>query len=279
MLRNESAIKTSEKLLQFIGNGVSVLKNRYENDHGIIALNKPEGISSHPNNNSHSEISKSLIKLKYDLKKEMYYENETGVKYYLLNRLDSATSGVILLTNSEVMASQMKTLFKEKGIHKTYIAKVFGNFLTSKYAEWKDPMEITKLNNKYLRVHSPSLGLSRNSKVATCKARLLVNKEIKSRDTMTSLIELFPMTGFTHQLRFQCSLHGFPVVNDNQYGNFELNRIFQRVSKDNLSKLNLPSLNNARLFLHSHKVSFQYYLNNRSYNFEAESPIPREFIL
>ncbi len=78
-------------------------------------------------------------------------------------------------------------------------------------------------------------------------------------------------------------------MGDKKYGNFLLNRKFLKSHKDsNLfnqrpvdkakkDSSNSVSPNNVDLFLHSHKIEFSYILNDNSYKFEVESPLPDIF--
>jgi 23S rRNA-/tRNA-specific pseudouridylate synthase len=74
---------------------------------GIVALYKPPGVLSHPNlvnmngvKAEHSARNQAvLVKGKYHSRQERY-EIEGNISFWLLHRLDSATSGVILLADS-----------------------------------------------------------------------------------------------------------------------------------------------------------------------------------
>ena len=38
-------------------------------------------------------------------------------------------------------------------------------------------------------------------------------------------MELRPSTTFSDQLRYQCNVHGYPIVDDRIYGNFRANKM------------------------------------------------------
>ena len=74
---------------------VSILNH---NKHGIVALEKPDGVLSHPN--SRNEKKPALLNAQYDFDREYYFWKDAQgneQKAWLLNRLDSPTSGVILI--------------------------------------------------------------------------------------------------------------------------------------------------------------------------------------
>ena len=58
-------------------------------------------------------------------------------------------------------------------------------------------------------------------------------------DGRVSVLNLWPKTGFTHQLRYQCALHTFPLIRDKKYGNFSQSRAF---FKDTTAASSIPSL-------------------------------------
>src|SRR3954469_180018 len=69
---------------------------------GLAAFSKPAGVLSHPN--TRADETRSLLSSRYMLEGEFYqWLDAAGSKQrlWLLNRLDSATSGVILGAASE----------------------------------------------------------------------------------------------------------------------------------------------------------------------------------
>jgi 23S rRNA-/tRNA-specific pseudouridylate synthase len=82
----------------------------------------------------------------------------------------------------------------------------------------------------------------------------------------TSLVKLEPRTGRSHQLRVQCAKRGLPIVGDQTYGDFGLNRAFAKATGQ------------KRLFLHSLETSFSYEFAGRTHSFKAMAPLPREFL-
>jgi 23S rRNA-/tRNA-specific pseudouridylate synthase len=80
-----------------------------------------------------------------------------------------------------------------------------------------------------------------------------------------SLVRLDPLTGRSHQLRVQCAKHGLPIVGDQTYGDFRLNREFARATGV------------KRMFLHSLDTSFTYEVEGRTTSFRATSSLPPEF--
>lgn len=81
----------------------------------------------------------------------------------------------------------------------------------------------------------------------------------------TSLLRLEPRTGRSHQLRVQCAKRGLPIVGDQTYGDFGLNRTLAKATGA------------KRLFLHSLETAFDYEFGGRKLKFKAVAPLPGEF--
>ena len=217
---------------------------------GLLAIHKPCGILSHPN--CPTDASNSLLSCPYYLQKEVYSPGEGNVSLYLLNRLDNATSGLLLMSKDASLADEVKKLFLKREVNKKYLALVFGasrSLPLNRPILWRD--EITSKGKK-----------------CVAETEVKVKAIFPKKFPATCLLELSPKTGFTHQLRIQCARRGLPIVGDVTYGDFELNKELLRNVE------NLP----VRMFLHSNSVSFTLNRENGSpIVFEAEDPAPPEF--
>jgi len=238
-------------MIHKLGKGVTLLKNFP--DLGLYALLKPAGILSHPN--SIRDINKSLIKEPYCIKTESYKSNrcESDGKLWLLHRLDSATSGIILVSSNELISNEIKKMFRLRLIFKKYLAVIFGRLPRHSDIIWRDSMHIKRTAEGKLRAD----GKRDFSKVSNKPniAETIVEEKLYNKKKNLSKIELAPCTGYTHQLRYQCSLHGYPIIGDKTYGNFGLNRTVRVL--DGKPK---------KLYLHSSELSFQIFGEEISLN-------------
>jgi 23S rRNA-/tRNA-specific pseudouridylate synthase len=77
---------------------------------GLAALNKPAGVLSHPNTTG--DQPRSLLNARYVLDGEFFEWTSPGSsaprRLWLLNRLDSATSGVILAAANADLAREIR---------------------------------------------------------------------------------------------------------------------------------------------------------------------------
>lgn len=223
---------------------------------GLAAFAKPAGILSHPN--APGDAPRSLLTCRYDQEGECFaWKDATGVerRLWLLNRLDGATSGVILGAASEALAQAIKKQFAQKRVRKIYHALVFGQ-PAEKNQLWRDLLAVQKtggvIRTTATRGHIPA------------HTRMTFLRHGQGAFS-TSLLQLEPHTGRSHQLRVQCAKRQLPIVGDQTYGDFTLNRTFAKVT------------GSKRLFLHSHETSFTYEFGGRSHSFKAVAPLPKEF--
>ena len=222
---------------------------------GVAALNKPAGILSHPN--AGGDEPRSLLTVRYTLEGEFYQWKVPGEdafrRVWLLNRLDSATSGVVLVCADEALAHEIRAQFKRKQVHKVYAALVFGAPRVP-VELWKDTLAVERKGGQ-LRA-----SLHTGRVPAETKMSLVRTGRGEPR---LSLLKLEPHTGRSHQLRVQCAKRHLPIVGDQTYGDFSRNREFAR------------SAGTKRLFLHSLETNFQYEFGGAKYDFSARADLPR----
>lgn len=237
-----------------LGRGVALLG--YD-ENGVAAFAKPSGILSHPN--IPGDEPRSLLNASYVLDGEFYELGSRAPKIpadrsvrrlWLLNRLDSATSGVIVAASDEALAAVIRAQFKRKQIQKAYLALVFGK-PPRETDLWRDRLGIVKRGGM-IRTSSGAIPAESRMSVVHTGASV-------------TLIRLEPKTGRSHQLRVQCARRGLPIVGDQTYGDFARNREWAKKTGA------------KRLFLHSLETRFDYEFAGRTQNFSAKAPVPPEF--
>mgnify|MGYP001549338993 CR=1 FL=1 len=235
----------------------------------LLALEKPHGIMTHPN----KEVDRnySLLHAAYDPGRECYHWEPTtdGApgELFLLNRIDSPTSGLVLAALDEATAIQGREAFANGQVQKVYFALVIGRPRPPQ-GVWSDRL-VRQPAHGHGHGHGPGRGHGhggvRVMPAAASAPRKLAPTNYECLESnanagaMLSFIRLEPVTGRTHQLRVQCGAHRSPIVGDATYGDFHFNHEFARRS------------GHKRLFLHSASVRIP------GLNFSAKSPLPREF--
>ena len=237
-----------------LGRNVAVIAR---DPNGLLALNKPAGVMSHPN--EPADQPRSLLDARYVWDGEYFEWSEregcAPQRLWLLNRLDSATSGVILAATSAELAAEVRAQFKRKQVRKVYHALVFG--APRQAVElWRDLLTVEKRGGQI------RTALRAGHVPAESQMRLV---RTGHREPRLALIRLEPRTGRSHQLRVQCAKRGLPIVGDQTYGDFARNREFAKLA------------GTKRLFLHSMEISFDYEFAGKRHAFSARAPLPPEF--
>jgi len=225
---------------------------------GLWAIEKANGVLSHPNpGNSHR---RSLLTTAFDFNNECYcWSDETGTnrQLFLIHRLDSATSGIILLSNCIEMATQLREAFSNREIEKTYFAMVNYHGLPIR-SHWQDFLG-KHLNGGKIRVSTSKSG-------SIAMAQVYLERKVHTKFGMLALLKLSPKTGRTHQLRVQCAKRKLPIIGDRTYGNFQLNRKYAKQFKCD------------RLFLHATKLKVKISQKGKTeFMWEVVSPLPPAF--
>jgi 23S rRNA-/tRNA-specific pseudouridylate synthase len=265
---------------------------------GLVAVYKPAGCTSHPNDGNLDEINKSLVRLPYDPVAECFLldQQQAGgegapTRWFLLHRLDSATSGVVLLCSDPMAAAAVKRAFAARTVSKLYNALVFAKAgalpPAGTTATWTDPIAVKKRpptpgarrGKGTVRASAVAVGDTQGAAAAaTAVTEATVVAAVpfslpSAPGHVLALLELRPKTGYTHQLRHQCALHGLPIVGDRVYGDFKLNKAFVAGAKASRGALQ-PT---RRCFLHHHRVEVVYDGGGGGRTFSATAPLPTEF--
>jgi 23S rRNA-/tRNA-specific pseudouridylate synthase len=223
---------------------------------GLVAFAKPAGTLSLPNTTR--DEPRSLLDAHYDINGEFYFwpasDERSAGRLWLLNRLDSATSGLLLAAADEKLAYEIRALFQKRHIKKIYNALVFGQPHIAREI-WRDRLAVEKRGGQIRTTTGGNI---------PSEAHMRVLRQRKG-ETPLALIELEPKTGRSHQLRVQCAHRHLPIVGDATYGDFKANREFAK------------STGEKRLFLHSLATQFDYTFKGRSFTFSAQAPLPEEF--
>jgi 23S rRNA pseudouridine955/2504/2580 synthase len=130
----------------------------------------------------------------------------------LAHRLDRDTSGVLLIAKKRGALVELHRMLREGEVEKTYIAAAKG--------EWRGgAREIREALHKYVTASG-----ERRVSVREGGMRAVTRVRPLASAAGFSLLELSLLTGRTHQLRVHLAHAGHPILGDDKYGDFELNR-------------------------------------------------------
>lgn len=205
-------------------------------DEFFLAINKPRDLVVHPApGNPNNTLVNGLLYHYKDL------ESQDPIRPGIVHRLDKDTSGALLIAKTKQAHERLSLAFKERLIHKEYLALCLGNpgSKTLKNRLGRDPNDRKKITI-----------LEEKGKEAITQIETL-----HYRDGY-SLVKILPFTGRTHQIRVHLHSTGCPVLGDPLYGSPRSNQ-----------KLELDVQ-----MLHAHILRFKHPFKETVMTIEAEMP-------
>lgn len=225
---------------------------------GLLGVEKAAGVLSHPNREA--DRPRSLLPLPYDPEREAFHDGDRF--WYLLNRLDGPTSGVLLLATDPEVATRAREAFAAHQVEKTYAAVVKG-VPARKTDRWADCLGVRRekgqLRTRVLRGRPNAITR------VVYRPGSAGHPRRRSGSPARSFLELMPLTGLTHQLRVQCAARRLPILGDATYGDFRFNREMRQAGVA------------RRLYLHSWKTRIRLEVAGRACELAVESPVPACF--
>lgn len=172
----------------------------YEDD-DVVVVDKPAGLVVHP---GAGRQGGTLVDVLIRTRPQMIGVGESG-RWGIVHRLDRDTSGVMVAAKNVAAHSSLSTQFKEHTAHRRYVALVRGR--PSKESGVIDaPLGRHTKDRKRISTH-------------TAKPRHAVTRwKVARRLGQFTLLDIFPETGRTHQIRVHLAAAGLPVVGDPVYG-------------------------------------------------------------
>jgi 23S rRNA pseudouridine955/2504/2580 synthase len=207
-------------------------------DEWLIAIDKPAGMAVHGG----SGISRGVIEqLRAERPQQRFLE--------LVHRLDRETSGVLLVAKKRSALTALQAQLREGAVDKRYLVLVTG--------DWQAQRREVQL-------------ALRKSVTAEGERRVSVDRAGQTAHTIFTLREKFAgyalleaqlLTGRTHQIRVHLAHLGFPVAQDDKYGDFARNRAMAREGL-------------KRMFLHAARLEFAH--PGRGDRIAVEAPLPSD---
>lgn len=169
-------------------------------DDWIVVVDKPSGMPSVPARNP---LDPASVVERVRARSQMRYVEA-------VHRLDRDTSGLLVLARSEEARRILGEAFERRRVRKRYLALVVGNLARDR-GTIHLPLAADPTSPPRQRI-DPVSGIR-----ATTGWRVLGRTTFANGEP-TSLLELEPVTGRSHQLRAHLTWIGHPIVGDPLYG-------------------------------------------------------------
>jgi len=217
----------------------------YEDEH-LLAIDKPAGVAVHGG----SGVSFGVIEQLRRARPEARFLE-------LVHRLDRETSGLLLVAKRRSALTSLQRQFRARETGKTYAALVAG--------DWPARRKVIDVPlHKYLDAAGERrVRATHEDDAAGLRSITLVR--VAERYAGYTLLDVTIKTGRTHQIRVHLAHEAHPIVGDDKYGDFALNKALARGADG-------PRL--ERMFLHARHLSFDHPAHGE--RIELEAPLPPE---
>ncbi|OGR51989.1 MAG: hypothetical protein A2049_00030 [Elusimicrobia bacterium GWA2_62_23] len=211
-------------------------------DKALLAVHKPAGIAVHPNAGGWETNPKAallgeptLVSMLFSARPEMA---ASGLERLgLVHRLDRDTSGLMLLAKTPEAQASLTAGFRERLVKKVYIGAVAGV-----------PPKTGVIDAPIGRASG-----CKKIKVWEYGRDALTEYALKEKGKACALLEIYPRTGRTNQIRIHLAYIGHPILGDKIYGG--------------------PYA--PRMLLHSLSVAFSHPYTGKKTRLQA--PLPADF--
>lgn len=217
-------------------------------DASILAVNKPPGLLTIPD--------------RFHPEKENLVDSVTsifGQQVRVVHRLDKDTSGVICFALNEDAQRNLTEQFSGRTVQKTYLAIVDG---VPGVDEFRVEQAIVE--------NTAKLG---TMKIAPKGKKSITDFKVLERFKEYAVLEAYPLTGRTHQIRVHLSYEGYPLMVDPVYGAREAFFLSQlKGRKFNIGKNEDEHPLISRLTLHALKLKIKHPDSGDEMEFQAQIP-------
>lgn len=186
------------------------IKVLYE-DSNVLVIDKPSGISVHPDGRSKEKTITDWVIKNYPKMKNVGEPMGEIDRPGIVHRLDKGTSGVLLLAKNQKAFEFLKSQFVNREIKKIYNVIVSGNIKNDHGVIDK---AIGRSPNDFRR-YLCGRGARGTLREAITEYKV-INRFINRKNKFTYL-EIKPKTGRTHQIRVHMKFLNHPVVCDSLY--------------------------------------------------------------
>jgi len=237
-------------------------------DNYLMILDKPPGLIVTSSETSKEPTLEEILRTDFNILIE-----RSGI----VHRLDKDTSGLIVIAKTSAVMEALQAQFKNREIHKEYLALVHGVVKESGKIDapiGRNPgdrekfMVFDRVGDEQLNIR-PSVteyeplknyqfSITNFQQIFDELNKIQARKLERMGYGQCTLLRCKPLTGRTHQIRVHLKYLGFPIVGDGKYGGRKVVRLDHRWC--------------SRQFLHAAKLEFTHPVTQEKMSFESELP-------
>ena len=214
----------------------------HEEDEYFI-INKPPGyIVNEAKTTKGQPVVQTWVKENFEYTIAKSKEYRSGI----VHRIDKETSGILIIAKTKEAFENIQGQFKKRKVKKTYLALAHGR-VEIKEGKVNVPVGRQPWNRERFGVVPGGRNAETNYKVKGYYK--------KDKEELT-LLELYPKTGRTHQIRVHLKYLGHPIISDEFYAGRKTARKDRQWC--------------PRLFLHAYGISFTHPKTEKQVDYTAE---------
>ncbi|MCL4382774.1 MAG: RluA family pseudouridine synthase [Patescibacteria group bacterium] len=231
-------------------------------DEEILVIDKPSGmIVNKADTTKDLETVQDWVEKKFKIHnlKSTIGDSDFVKRAGIVHRTDKETSGLLLIAKTEEAFLNLQAQFKERKVKKTYLTLVHGQ-VAPEEGEIKAPIGRLPWQRERFGVFPGGREAETRYKVLSIKYKVTNG----DREPLTFL-EVWPLTGRTHQIRVHLKYLGFPIVGDEFYAGRKRGRDDRKFC--------------PRVFLHAASIEFLHPATGKLCKMEAKLPEDLQQIL
>ncbi|WP_300376529.1 RluA family pseudouridine synthase [Henriciella sp.] len=171
-------------------------------DAQVLAFNKPPGLAVQIAGGRGPSVDVLL----------WAFARSNGKRPRLVHRIDSGTSGVLIVARTQPAAAFLSEQFAKRRAKKTYLCLVSGTLPSEAGGTVSTPLRKVPSDRGGREVMIPAESGQKGALEAETNWRIL------ARSSMHALVEARPVTGRMHQIRAHMAALGCPIRGDRIYG-------------------------------------------------------------
>lgn len=228
----------------------------FEDEH-LLVIDKPAGVAVHGGSGVSFGVIEQLRRARPEAK---FLE--------LVHRLDKETSGLLMLAKRRSALTHLQDQFRQRETGKTYAALVSGDWpANKKVVDVALHKYLDAAGERRVRAVAPDHDQGQRS-----ISLVRVVKAYPAPAPGFTLLDVTIKTGRTHQIRVHLAHEGHPIVGDEKYGQFALNKALA-------SGRLVADCRFDRMFLHARRLAFDHPASGERIELSAPLPVECETLL